>query len=306
MCVEQLSMSGNISSTPPSCFIALGGSSCNVTLNWNTTNPEAVSEVTSAYPVANTNIANGNNGGKTVAIPHFSSPRAFYLYNNSKLVDQVSVVADCVIGTVWDINTSKCIASNVTVMSGALMPDRDNCIIPTGSNACLIQFSWMTVHPEAVSRVTSDTTDTGNPQSNTNVANGNNGGPAPFVIPYPSRNFFLYNNGVLLDQKANGTITATCASDASFDVSRNKCMSTVPNNPGSGLPGGGGPGGGGNGSDIVFDASNKNIFTGQPTTLTWSSSFACTGTNFNTGGASAGNLTLFSPGNTRSSPPLKK
>jgi hypothetical protein len=119
------------------------------------------------------------------------------------------------------------------------------------------------------------------------VANGNNGGPAPFIIPYPSRNFYLYNNGVLLDQKSNGTITATCATDASFDVSRNKCMSTVPTNPGSGLPVGGGTP-----SDINFDASPKNIFTGQPTTLTWSSSFACTGTNFSTGGLSSGNVTL--------------
>ncbi len=112
-------------------------------------------------------------------------------------------------------------------MSGTLTPAASSCVIASGTNSCNINFSWTTTNPVATSAVTSDTTNAGVVASNTNVANGNSGGPTAFTIPYPGRNFYLYNNGVLLDQRSSSSnpITTICASGSGWDGT--KCATSV-------------------------------------------------------------------------------
>jgi hypothetical protein len=133
-------MSGNLTA-PTKCVIGLDQSDCDATLSWTTTNPEATSAVTSQYPSSNTTVATGNNGSKTLAITHFASPQSFYLYNNGKLLDQATVLADCIAGTVWDISTQKCVSTGLHNMTGVLTPESDHCYIPLGGDSCSINFS---------------------------------------------------------------------------------------------------------------------------------------------------------------------
>lgn len=109
-------MSGTLTAT--NCTIALNGSSCNSTLNWTTTNPEATSEVTTP---TNISVGTGLNGSATYSVAYGS--RTFYLYNNAKSLVPTSpsgsgvvATATCVTGTGWD--GSKCAAAGVPVDGG--------------------------------------------------------------------------------------------------------------------------------------------------------------------------------------------
>ncbi|HEV7485938.1 MAG TPA: hypothetical protein VGQ65_09665, partial [Thermoanaerobaculia bacterium] len=74
-------MTGTLTPASPSCSIAAGSSTCNVTLSWTTTNPVGTSAVTSNYPNTNTTVATGNSGSTSASVPH--AGRTFYLYNNA-------------------------------------------------------------------------------------------------------------------------------------------------------------------------------------------------------------------------------
>src|SRR4029077_2934545 len=91
-------MSGTLNS--PSCTIASGASSCNVTLTWTTTNPVGTSQVTSNTPSAGTVIGNGNNSSSAASVPY--SSRTFFLYNNAVLLAQSTATSSCTSGTSWN------------------------------------------------------------------------------------------------------------------------------------------------------------------------------------------------------------
>ncbi|MBI3888295.1 DUF11 domain-containing protein [Candidatus Nomurabacteria bacterium] len=91
-------------------------------------------------------------------------------------------------------------------MSGTLTPATSNCVITAGQNSCTINFTWNTINPVATSSVTS---------AGVTVANGNSSpSPFPFVIPFGSKTFYLYNNAILL---AQSTVSALCASGTSWN-----------------------------------------------------------------------------------------
>jgi len=108
-------------------------------------------------------------------------------------------------------NVAVTVSSPVS-MSGSLTAS--NCTIASGASTCNTTLNWTTANPVATSAVTTPT--------NINVATGNSG-----TISYPVssgiRTFYLYNNGVLLDQK---TATASCTSGTNWDGS--KCAPIVP------------------------------------------------------------------------------
>jgi len=109
---------GNLTASPTSCTIASGASSCNVSLTWTTTNPVGTSAITSNYPSANTILANGNSGtNQPVAVPYLSSPRIFYLYNNTVPLAAASATSSCAINTTW--NGSVCALNTYTVSTSA-------------------------------------------------------------------------------------------------------------------------------------------------------------------------------------------
>ncbi|KKR40267.1 MAG: Cell wall surface anchor family protein, partial [Parcubacteria group bacterium GW2011_GWC1_40_11] len=100
-------MSGTLTPSSTSCEIYSGASTCNVTLTWSTTNPEATSAVTAAAsPYAPAVNVSGNSGSQSFAVPY--SSRTFYLYNNAKSLvptspngTGVTVTSSCVAGTTW-------------------------------------------------------------------------------------------------------------------------------------------------------------------------------------------------------------
>ncbi|OHB14620.1 MAG: hypothetical protein A2431_04180 [Candidatus Zambryskibacteria bacterium RIFOXYC1_FULL_39_10] len=105
-------MSGTLTPPTTSCTIASGASSCNVTMSWTTTNPVGTSAITSNYPSSGTTVASGDTGTNVpLAVPYLSSPRTFYLYNNSVLLAQSTATASCISGTVWDSGSGKCVLS---------------------------------------------------------------------------------------------------------------------------------------------------------------------------------------------------
>ncbi|MFA6258850.1 MAG: hypothetical protein WCX79_04105, partial [Candidatus Paceibacterota bacterium] len=122
-CIETTQMSGTISASPTSCVISAGQGTCNSTLTWNVSNAEIFegTAITSSYPTANTIIDEHQESGTVVAqIPYNS--RTFYLYNNSKLLGEVSVSAVCASGTQWDSSLSKCMSTATENVSGSNQP----------------------------------------------------------------------------------------------------------------------------------------------------------------------------------------
>jgi len=108
---------------------------------------------------------------------------------------------------------------SVAPMSGTLTPASPSCIIASGASTCNINYSWTTTNPVATSAVTSDTNNSGASSPNFNVANGNNGGPAAFIIPYGGRTFYLYNNTVLLAQSTIAAGSVTCTGGTTWNGS---------------------------------------------------------------------------------------
>ena len=192
-------MSGTLTPAAPSCIIADGGSSCNVTLNWTTTNPVATSAVTSNWPSANTTVASGNSGSTSAQVPY--SSRTFYLYNNAVQLATSNATSSCATGSTWTAGVCK------GPMSGTLTPAAPSCIIADGGSSCNVTLNWTTTNPVATSAVTSNW-----PSANTTVASGNSGSTSA-QVPYSSRTFYLYNNAV---QLATSNATSSCATGSTW------------------------------------------------------------------------------------------
>src|SRR5258707_1611418 len=195
--------SGTLTPAFPSCSIASGASSCNVSLTWSTTNPVGTSAVTSNYPSPNTTVATGNSGSIFASVPY--NNRSFYLYNNAQLLATSSATSSCTSGTTW--NGSTCQGQTP---SGTLTPASPSCSIAAGASSCTVSLTWSTTNPVGNSAVTSDY-----PSPNTTVATGNSGS-VNASVPYNSRIFYLYNNAQLL---ATSSATSSCASGTTWNGS---------------------------------------------------------------------------------------
>ena len=94
-------MSGTLTPSSSTCYISAGASTCTKLLTWTTTNPVAVSAVTSmtGTPSPSTNT---NSGSQTFTIPYNSGNASiFYLYNNEVKLAEASVTPYCTSGTEW-------------------------------------------------------------------------------------------------------------------------------------------------------------------------------------------------------------
>ncbi|MCX6751553.1 MAG: hypothetical protein NT161_02175, partial [Candidatus Nomurabacteria bacterium] len=175
-----------------------------------------------------------------------------------------------------------CVYTANPTMSGTL--SGSNCTIASGANSCSTTLSWSTTNPVGTSAVTSSY-----PVANTTVVSGNSGSQS-VLIPYSSRDFYLYNNTKsLVPTSPNGAgvvITASCISGTTWSSGQNKCIVAVPPTP-----------------TASISASPSSVASGGAVTITWSSSNAttCAGTGFNTGGATSsppGGVTVFPTSNT--------
>ncbi|MFZ1019774.1 MAG: hypothetical protein WAN61_02190, partial [Minisyncoccia bacterium] len=229
-------------------------------------------------------------------------------------------------------------------MSGTLTSASSVCVIPVNASGCSMNFTWNTVNPIGISAVTSSVTDTGVSAPNTDVSNPNaNSGSQNFAIPYNGRNFYLYNNAVLLAQATIPASSVTCASGSLWNGvicaasvngapgtasgknylngtsgygSDTQCSAGTSSNTNFPVAGGnvtwncvGLNGGATNGpysasqsapaTSVTISASLSTIFTGNSTSLTWSSNASsCSGTNFTVPGNEPSGSVPISPTST--------
>jgi hypothetical protein len=165
-------------------------------------------------------------------------------------LDEATATASCSSGSIWDGDTCQLIPG---AMSGTLTPASPFCKIALNKSSCTINFSWDTINPVDVSKVTR------NP-ANTIVGEGNSGTSVPFVIKYDMETFFLYNNAVKL---AESTVASSCTSGTEWNGARcveiddGGCQNGATNPPQCTI--GPGPGGG-----CLNGATNPPICTLEP------------------------------------------
>ena len=220
------SASGTLTPASTSCIIGLYQRNCPVNLSWTVTNRPPAQDgtwISVDVPGARTvKVAGGEtpvvNSGTAYSIPVSNGSHTLYLDIGTRVSPSITTndlarataTAACAITTSW--NGTICTSS--ATMSGTLSANPASCNIPAGASGCDTTLSWDTKNPPAgsVSAVTtpeSITVGTGNSDSKTySMTNG-------------SRNFYLYNNGQLLNQTA---VTATCT-DGVWDGS--KCSSSA-------------------------------------------------------------------------------
>ncbi len=96
--------SGYITSTPASCTIATGDSTCDTLLEWGTTNPVGTSSVTTDTPLPNTVVFTANSDTRLNHVPYNAGGNVmYYLYNNARELASTSVAVSCAAGAnKWD------------------------------------------------------------------------------------------------------------------------------------------------------------------------------------------------------------
>jgi len=130
--------------------------------------------------------------------------------------------------------------------TGNITAAQSSCLISAGQGNCTIPFSWNTFNPIGISSVIKDglsgTYKTGNSDSN-----------VPFVIPFGTSVFRLFNNNSELDSES---VSASCASGTNWDSYTSSCKTPL------------------NDCEIVnFIASPKEIALGQGSTLSWTTNY---------------------------------
>lgn len=279
--------SGTLSAS--SCTVPGSASTCNSFVNWDTQNliPGANTEVTRNNP-SNTRVSFSTSGTNVSNTVRYGAS-SFFLYHNGSILASDNINASCSAGTIWDGSKCKTTAS----MSGTLTPAVASCNIAQGQSSCAINFSWKVINPVVVdgSAVTKS--------PNSTVGTGDDRTGVPLDIKYNIETFYLFNNARKL---ARTTVTSRCASGTTWNGIRcililsGICQDETANNTGGPLPctypPGGAGGGGGGAGDATINVNPTIIYTGDSAILTWDGVGSCTGTNFNTGGASFGSISV--------------
>lgn len=218
-------MFGSLTGSPNPCTIAQGSSTCNTNLTWTINNIESTLSKITANGMTditlNTPII-GNDYGATINNVTVTYPsRTFYLYNNNKSLVPVSpagtgrvIDSQCITGTSWNGTICAPLPTSGTLTA-------TNCQIPLGGNSCNTTLNWTTTNPIAGvnSAITSNY-----PFNNTQVFTGNNGTNQIATVPYSSRAFSLYHNGV---QLASATPSALCTFGTGWSATSQTCVSSV-------------------------------------------------------------------------------
>lgn len=218
-------MFGSLTGSPNPCIIAQGSSTCNTNLTWTINNIESTLSKITANGMTDITLNTptiGNDYGATINNVTVTYPsRTFYLYNNNKSLVPVSpagagrvVDAQCIAGTSWNGTICAPLPTSGTLTA-------TNCQIPLGGNSCNTTLNWTTTNPIAGvnSAITSNY-----PFNNTQVFTGNNGTNQIATVPYSSRAFSLYHNGV---QLASATPSALCTFGTAWNPTSQTCVSSV-------------------------------------------------------------------------------
>ncbi len=218
-------MFGSLTGSPNPCTIAQGSSTCNTNLTWTINNIESTLSKITANGMTDITLNTptiGNDYGATINNITVTYPsRTFYLYNNNKSLVPVSpagtgriIDAQCITGTSWNGTICAPLPTSGTLTA-------TNCSIPLGGNTCNTTLNWTTTNPIAGvnSAITSNY-----PFNNSQVFTGNNGTNQTATVPYSSRAFFLYHNGV---QLASATPSALCTFGTAWNPTSHTCVSSV-------------------------------------------------------------------------------
>lgn len=274
--------SANLSASD--CFIKTGENKCNSRVEWSVLGATGDTAVTTP---TNVTVGTGTIGVKTYPVS-YGEERSFFLYNNSTLIRSAVARASCESGA-WDSVAKKCV-------EGVLPPEglnptakisTEDCIIKRGEDSCNAKISWIS---EDIVGSFAITTPTG-----IIVSTSTSGQGVLYKVDRGLRNFFAYNEGVLLTQ---APALANCSYQDSWNEETKKCEAG--SGEGEGDPNGGGGSGGfdpflpGGGSGITGDnpleisisVSPSKILKGKSATITWFSkadSCTATGEGFDTG-----------------------
>jgi hypothetical protein len=199
-------MSGTLTSSAPSCTIALGASACNVNLTWNVTYPGGPTTAITATGMTDYTSPSVSGGGQIAfTVPY--SGRTFNLYNNAINLTSTTVTSSCVSGTGWDVGTAKCV----------VLPVNGSCSSPADHlNPCLQGT------PSAISD---------NPSTWTWTCAGSNGGttsptctqgkPIPTACSYPMKHYLCGDGNETTNTASEKTSpsrwTWTCGTNPCFE-----------------------------------------------------------------------------------------
>ena len=239
-CVKNVSVNKFSTSN---CIIPEGGSSCNANISWE------VSGGTGNFAVTTSNniiVASGKYGNTTYGVEYPS--RDFYLYNDGNELAKGRSYADCVEGTAWSMGEKKCIsvlppeppiiepvcplgttwnetqkaclcdngASNPPTCNQSLLNfDVKDCIIKPNESTCQTKLNWASTLSGSFGITTPEQIAVSTASSGTDV---------PYTVEYPSRKFFAYNNGNLIEEKV---AYAKCEEGNIWSMTDNKCVSEM-------------------------------------------------------------------------------
>lgn len=149
------------------------------TLSWNTTNCTSVK-------LNGSNV--GVDGSQTVS-PTSTTTYTLTAFNATSSDDAYVTVH----------------VSQQAQMTGNISTNPHSCSISAGQSSCGSKITWNTVNPVATSSVT---------HNGATLYVGNNGADKTISVNYGTQTYFLYNNGILLDQD---TATASCETGLVWD-----------------------------------------------------------------------------------------
>lgn len=205
---------GNPNAPAGTCIIPLGSSTCLVNVNWTVYQPGQNVRVTSIsgtnYPAV---LVSGVIAGPYLYTASYTaSPIKFTLYNNDndEYASEASISLSCASGSYWNSSQAKCVASPSGDLYGYPTYTGSTCSVPEGASTCNIGMAWYTDNP--LYATYSAITTPGKPT----VKTANSSIAVYALTANESRNFFLYHNGVILDQEA---FTASCASGTTWNGS---------------------------------------------------------------------------------------
>lgn len=223
---------GIITAEKDSCIIEDGKNTCDVKFTWSVTNPDPEKVATVKRAPVDGPVINQNSGSEILPVYYWLSEYDTTRYvlfidkvytkisdgvrvtENGKILSQAFVKATCKDGSSWVPSLNQCV-KNPSVKKFST----SNCIIPIGGSSCNANISWEVSGGAGSFAVTTP--------NNITVASGKSGN-ATYGVEYPSRNFYLYNDG---NELASGRSYADCVEGTAWSVGEKKCVSVLPPEP---------------------------------------------------------------------------
>lgn len=234
--------SGSLTPNPSSCTITTGNSSCSINLGWELFNPETIPTSITATGFS-VNVSNSlsayQSGTQLITIPYTNSPKTFYLYNNSRLLDEVTISSVCNIPTdKW--NGSICVPNTHTVTASTV-----NLSVTGGTNSggTITPISKVANYSEKISlTITPDVTNGYYLYSVGGTCGGTLSGNIYTTNPVTTdctviANFKINNYNLSVSKIGTGTgsinfspVGVSCGNDCySYDHSSSVTLTAVPN-----------------------------------------------------------------------------